>query len=145
MTGTRAFVVGLLLLVAALPAHAVDPRDFAAGQLWSIKQVATATMRIVVGKVEPLGDRTVVHVSVTAIRGFPDVPGLGTFDGIGHMPFDAEALARSVDRLLASDVTPAADFEAGYATWRAEKGGVFTLGVPQAVDATYRSATQKGT
>lgn len=139
------WVAAALLLLIALPARAADPRDFAPGQLWSIKSTATTTMRIVVGKVEPLGEHTVVHVSVTAIKGFPDVPGLGAFEGIGHMPFDAEALARSVDRLLASDVEPAADFLAGYATWRSEKGGVFTSSVPQAVDATYRSVTQKGT
>lgn len=144
MTRVRALVVGLLLFLA-LPAQAAEPRDFAPGQLWSVKPIAAATMRIVIGKIEPQGGRTVVHVWVTAIKGFPDVPGLGRFEGIGHMPFDAEALARSVDRLLATDVAPADDFEAGYATWQAEKGGVFTMSVPQAVDATYRNATQKGT
>jgi hypothetical protein len=134
-----------LLLILALPAHAADPRDFAPGQLWSIKPGAATTMRIVVGRVEPLGERTVVHVSVIDIAGFPDVPGLGKFDGVGHMPFDSTALAASVDRLLASDASPAHDFEAGYATWRAEAGGVYATSVPQAVDATYRSVTQKGT
>jgi hypothetical protein len=139
------FWVWALVVFLAVPAHAVEPRDFAPGQLWSVKAVGAATMRIVVGKVEPLGGRTVVHVSVMAIKGFPDVPGLGRFDGVGHMPFDAAALARSVDRLLASDVEPAPDFQAGYATWQSEKGGVFTLSVPEAVDATWRNATQKGT
>ena len=144
MRFVRGFLI-VLLLAAASAAHAVEPRDFAPGQLWSIKPIGSATMRIVVGKIEPVGERTVVHVSVTAIQGFPEVPGLGAFEGIGHMPFDAAALAGSVDRLLASDVAPADDFPAGYATWRSEKGGVFTIGVPQAVDATYRNATQKGT
>ena len=144
MTRRRLFVVALLLVVA-LPAGAADPRDFAPGQLWSVKPGAGTTMRIIVGRVEPLGERTVAHVSVIDIAGFPDVPGLGKFDGIGHMPFDAEALARSVDRLLASDASPASDFAIGYATWRAEAGGVYTVSVPQAVDATWRSVTQKGT
>jgi hypothetical protein len=137
--------VALLLLIVGLPAHAADPRDFAPGQLWSIKPGTATTMRVIVGRVEPLGERTVVHVSVIDIAGFPDVPGLGKFDGIGHMPFDSAALAASVDRLLASDAPPARDFEVGYSTWKANQGGVFTVGVPQAVDATYRSATQKGT
>jgi hypothetical protein len=130
-----------LVLVLAVPARAADPRDFASGQLWSVKGT---TMRIIVGKVEVVRDRTVVHVSVTGISGFPALPGIGDFDAVSHMPFDAEALAASVDRLLASDAVPLRDFEIGYAEWKSNGGGVYGLSVQQAVEATYRAITQRG-
>jgi hypothetical protein len=135
--------VGLLALVVLLAggARAADPRDFAPGQLWSVKGSA---MQVIVGKVEPLRDRTVVHVSVTGIAGFPVLPNIGAFDAVSHMPFDADALAASVDRLLASDATPLRDFEIGYAEWKSNAGGVYGLSVPQAVEATYRTITQRG-
>jgi hypothetical protein len=130
-----------MVLVLALPARAADPRDFAPGQLWSVKGAA---LKVIVGKVEPLRDRTVVHVSVTGISGFPALPGIGDFDAVSHMPFDAAALAASVDRLLASDATPLRDFEIGYAEWKSNAGGVYGLSVPQAVEATWRAITQRG-
>ena len=136
-------VVALLALVVlwAGGAPAADPRDFAPGQLWSVKGSA---LRVIVGRVEPVRDRTVVHVSVTGISGFPALPGVGEFDAVSHMPFDAGALAASVDRLLASEATPLRDFEIGYAEWKSAAGGVYGLSVPQAIEATYRAITQRG-
>ena len=136
-------VVALLALVVlwAGGAAAADPRDFAPGQLWSVKGSA---LKVIVGRVEPLGERSVVHVSVTGISGFPALPNVGVFDAVSHMPFDAATLADSVDRLLASDATPLRDFEIGYAEWKSAAGGVFTLTVPQAVEITYRTITQRG-
>ncbi len=139
--GPNILIAFALLIVLALPARAADPRDFAPGQLWSIKGAA---MRIIVGKVEPLRDRTVVHVSVIGISGFPALPNVGSFDAVSHMPFDSEALAASVDQLLASDATPLREFEIGYTEWKSNAGGVFGLSVPQAVEATYRTITQRG-
>jgi hypothetical protein len=137
----RSWALLVVCVLLAGTARAADPRDFAPGQLWSVKGAA---VKVIVGKVEALRGRTVVHVSVTGIAGFPALPGIGDFDAVSHMPFDAEALAASVDRLLASDATPLRDFEIGYAEWKSNAGGVYALSVPQAVEATYRAITQRG-
>jgi hypothetical protein len=48
------------------------------------------------------------------------------------MPFEQSALASSVDQLLATDEEPLPDFEAGYAQWKSDKGGIFTISIAEA-------------
>jgi hypothetical protein len=57
---------------------------------------------------------------------------------LAHMPFDAEALRASVDKVVGSR-SPPAEFEAGYEQWRSAKGGVFTISVPKALDVVFQS------
>jgi hypothetical protein len=52
------------------------------------------------------------------------------------MPFEQPALAASVDRLLATGVSPPSGFEGVYKHWQDAKGGIFTINVEQAIEIT---------
>jgi hypothetical protein len=111
---------------AAEPAAAFSP-----GQTWTVKN---SPAKIIVVRVEPWHDRTVVHVSIIDMPAPDDLKWL---DHIGHMPFDRDALAASVDKLVASDAKPENGFEQGYANWQANQGGIFTISVPAAIDILF--------
>jgi hypothetical protein len=70
---------------------------------------------------------TAVSVSVFDV---PCPPGLGvTTIDVAHAPFDSEALARSVDKMVDDHAPTAAQYEAGYANWKQAKGGIYTISV----------------
>ncbi len=48
---------------------------------------------------------------------------------VAHAPFDADALADSVDKLVSNGEQTAPQFEQGYANWKQANGGVFTVPV----------------
>ena len=110
--------------------------DFARGQIWSIKSDQPTTAKVVVVRVEPSANRTVVHVSVIDI---PVPDGIAERDAIttvGEMPFDKLALAASLDQVLGTDGQPAPGFQSAYDQWRADRGaGVFTTSVADAVQS----------
>jgi hypothetical protein len=85
-----------------------------------------ATLHVVIGKIEQVGGRTVVHVSLTGIR----CPS-GTTVSLGHAPIDADALSASVDRVVAIGVPTTRGFEQSYGHWKADQGGAFTVSVPE--------------
>lgn len=63
------------------------------------------------------------------------------------MPFERAALAASVDRLIGTGAAPDPEFENGYRQWKDAEGGVFTIGVPEAIEAalqTLRGAMKSG-
>jgi hypothetical protein len=108
-------------------ASAVDPPAFQPGQMWSVKD---SSIKIVIGHIEPYaGGRTAISVSVFDV---PCPPAMGcTTTVVAHAPFDSEALAKSVDRLIASKAQTAPGFESGYQDWKQAQGGVFTIPVSQ--------------
>jgi hypothetical protein len=132
-----------LLLLAAIAAVAgpacADPAapspDFAPGQEWSIRSTAPTTAKVIIGRVESWsGDRIAVSISVI------DVPTpQGGVTVISHMPFDKAALAGSVDKLLATGVSPDPGFEGGYKQWRDAKGGIFTISVEKAIELAFQA------
>jgi hypothetical protein len=63
----------------------------------------------------------------------------GPTTGIGHMPFDADALRASLDKQIGSRPPPT-EFEAGYQQWRTANGGIFTISVPKAIEFVFQSA-----
>ena len=137
---------GKVLLPALMMAYATfgvraeiadSPKpDFVPGQIWSIKLDRPTTAKVVVVRVEPSANRTVVHVSIIDI---PVPEGVAEGDGIttvGEMPFDKSALAASVDQLLGTDGQPAQGFLPAYNQWLADKGaGVFTTSVARAIQS----------
>lgn len=111
-----------------------DPMiDFAPGQEWSIRGGAAET-RVIIGRIEPFLDDTVIHVSVIGVPIPAGMPGAGNLFDIGHSPFSKAALANSLDELVATGVPPAAHFGDGYAQWEAAHGGVYTVSVAEAID-----------
>jgi hypothetical protein len=95
---------------------------FQPGQEWTIKD---SGMTIVIGVVEPYAKGTAISISVFDVP-WPPAMGAETTH-MAHVPFDSHALAQSVDKLMATDVAPAEEFEGGYQDWKAAKGGVFTI------------------
>ena len=116
-------------------------RVFAEGQEWSIKSSPPSTLKVVIGRAESWQGKTVVHVSIL------DIPNLHfredtTFSEIAHVPFEASALARSVDELIAIGVPSPRDFEDGYREWKERHGGIYTISVAEVV-ATAQATLRK--
>lgn len=139
-------LVWAMLLFAAPAIDAQEAKapvpDFAPGQEWSIKSASPLPAKVVVGRVEAWQDKTVVHVSILDVPIQAGTPAAGAITEIAHMPFEKSALAASVDRLVATGVSPSPSFESGYQGWQTAKGGIFTITVPQAIDFAYEAMTR---
>ena len=115
-------------MVTPPAAEAPNTTAFAPGQVWTLKDPAFAGARLIVDKVEMLGEQHIVHISLTDVP--PGVSQLSTF---AHLPFSEDAVRQSVDALAEPDGQPYPGFAAGYAQWQAAKGGVFTVPVPDVI------------
>jgi hypothetical protein len=133
-----------LLLVPCLSAWtaAHAQRAFTPGQTWSLKAAQPISAKVVIGRVEASDVGTVVHVSIIDVPIPAGLPNPGGTTTIWHMPFDQAAFAASVDRLLGTNAASSADFEGGYRQWEAAKGGVFTIGVQQALEVVFGAMKQ---
>ncbi|HJW40317.1 MAG TPA: hypothetical protein VJ476_03705 [Rhizomicrobium sp.] len=129
------FAAIVVAVFMAAPASAADTTTFEAGQMWTVKG---SDMRIVVGRVEPFGGgKSAVSVSVLDV---PCPPTAGcTTTTVAHAPFDSDVLAASVDKLVATGVQPAPQFDQGYANWKQAKGGVFTVPVSKLPDLLFHA------
>ena len=107
--------------------------NFAIGQEWTVKTPSLSTAKIIIGRIEPFQNKTVIHITIIDI---PNLVGGGSnkLTQIDHIPFDESALAESVGNLIAVGVTIPPDFDAGYRQWKKDRGGVFTVSVAQAID-----------
>ena len=142
-------VLAMTALVVAFVARAetadMSKPEFAPGQMWSIKSTTPTTTKVIIGRVEEWSGKIAIHVSVIDAPIPPGVPGAGGITNVGHMPFDQSALVASVDQLLATGVSPAPNFEAGYAQWKSAKGGIYTISVTEAVGLIFETLLQRRT
>ncbi|MEQ9506769.1 MAG: hypothetical protein RLO80_10910 [Hyphomonas sp.] len=137
---------GVLMSLAACATAAPLP-EIEVGQVWTVKDASTSSMRLTIEKIEPYASDTVVHVSikgadVTTHSGGSEVavnPGV-----IGHIPFEKTILLRSIDELEQTGADGSAFFEQGYSHWKNNKGGIFSIPVSQAVEMSL-SITQQST
>jgi hypothetical protein len=132
-----------MFLIAALSGCAATPAapkpNFAPGQLWSINSATPTTAKVVIGRIEALNGKVAVHVSLIDIVIPSGAPNAGATITVGHVPFERSALAASVDRLLATGVSPPASFDTGYREWQSAKGGIFTISVAEAIDIVFET------
>jgi len=134
MISRRSALVAVLALAAPLaPARTqnltsaqnpITAPDLAVGQEWSAKGTPA---KVIIGRIDATRVEDVVSVSLIDV---PTELGPTTF---AHAPFAKSALVASLDKLIATGVAPAADFEAGYADWKATHGEVFTISVARAI------------
>lgn len=117
--------------------------NFAPGQEWSIKSALPTTAKIIVGRVEPWGNKVCVNVSIVDIPIPQGDPGAGGVTQIAHIPFDKTALTASVDRLIATGVSPTPSFESGYKQWQDAKGGIFTISVEKAIELMFQTINRR--
>ena len=139
------------LLTAALVVMSVAPGEaqgaFAPGQVWTYQtRVGEEQSTLTIVRVETLPKLgMVVHVSLNGLRvKNPQAPG-GRSATIGHLPFSAEAVQKSVVRKV-RDGAPLPSFEEGYREWRRAvdggRGGVFTTSVAEAVTYVEKTLNQ---
>src|ERR1700759_941760 len=119
-------------------ASAAEP-DFLPGQEWSIKSTSPTPVKIIIGHIGRWRDKVFVSVSLIDIPIRDGVPGVGGFTQIAHAPFEHSALVQSVDRLLATGVAPAKNFEAGYEQWKKADGGIFSVPAEKVIEMMFDS------
>lgn len=130
-----AFAAVLLAVASTFPMNAFA--QIAAGQVWTFKDAPADTARVAIYKIETLGSKEAVHVSVY------NLPREGVFTGeISHMPFERQALEASLDRLTNDTAPSFKNAEEGYRTWQNANGGIFTLSLAQAVAYVVEMTTQ---
>ena len=136
-TGLTLRVAALYLLVAMVEfcgpsLSAQELPDFAVGQEWLIKSIPPGTAKVIIGRIEPWGGKVAIHVSIVDL---PVRQEAGAFriSQIAHAPFEKSALAASVDKLIATGVPPAQNFDSGYEQWKEHNGGIYTVSIAQAL------------
>jgi hypothetical protein len=107
--------------------------DVAPGQIWSITSETPTTAKVIIGRVEPWGGGTAVHVSIIDIPIPEGRPGAGGTTSFAHIPFDRPTLVASLQKLVGTDAPPPPQFETGYQQWRDDGGGVFTISVSDVI------------
>lgn len=104
---------------------------YQAGQRWTYRtdeRVSGSTLLI--GKVEKrLVRQPIIHVAVSDVR----TDHAAEARDIGHMPFSLSAMNDSVLALVETNVVIGPQFDEGYNTWAANKGGVFDIPVADAI------------
>jgi hypothetical protein len=113
---------------------------FRVGQVWTYHtRPSEPKSRLTILKIDQdptLGP--IVHVRVTAVQVRNPRVEAGVTPEIGHLPFAAEALSRSVIGKI-SDYGPLGDFQGGYAQWNeaftSGRGGIWSLSVAETLDA----------
>ena len=111
----------------------------ASGQMWSIKSPSPTTIKVIIGRLEDWNGKSAVHVALVDVPVPAGVPGAGGVIGVGHMPFEQSALAASLNELISSGASPGPNFESGYAQWQSARGGIYTIGVADAVAVLFEA------
>jgi|SRR3569833_638676 len=109
-----------------MPSEAPLPILLEPGQIWTAKSVEPTSIRIQIGSKERMGDYDVISVLMFDVP-CPASMGMDTMT-ISHAPFEASILAAGLDQLEAVGAATPDHFEEGYATWKSERGGFWTLG-----------------
>lgn len=100
---------------------------FAVGQVWHYQaRPQESDSEIVVCKIEPLGDKRVVHISVRGLQLRNPHTSSGVQDSLPHLPLDEETLHACVTELVQENA-PLPDYEEGYDDWKRNQGGVWTV------------------
>jgi len=127
------------VMVAACATAAPLP-EIAEGQVWTIKDAPGPETRVLVYKIEPYAPEDLaVHVSMTGVgRGVLSTG--ATFVGeISHLPFEHDALAASLDRLVETGRLPNPELQAGYEQWKLANGGLFTISAAETIRVVFET------
>ena len=141
--GLRVALLAIVTFAVQVGIANAQAPDFVPGQEWSIKSASPTTAKVIIGHVEPWGNTVSVSVSVVDIPTPKGGTGAIIATQIGHMPFEKSALAASVDRLVATGVSPLPQFESGYEQWKEAKGGIFTISVEKAIETVLQTINRK--
>ena len=109
-------------------------KQLAPGQVWTIDDAPTPQTRLTIGRLEPFGLDTAVHVAVTDIGEIRSTSGKMVSGQMGHLPFSYNALASSLDTLIQENAPIPPSIAAGYTEWQNVKAGIFTQGAAETVN-----------
>jgi hypothetical protein len=108
---------------------------FAAGQVWRYEsRVEEPNATVTICRIETLGDKSVVHVSLNNLQLKNPQTATGFQDSLPHLPMDEAVLRECVTELIEENA-PLPDYEQGYTQWKEAQGGVWTLPLAEIVDA----------
>lgn len=112
---------------------ATTDKKYEPGQVWNYKTRAGETSStLTILKVESLPQiGTIIHVRIDNIRLY-NCAGGNSPQTIEHAPFTRDAVDSSVTKLVRKIEVPS--FEEGYANWRQDCGGVYTIPVAKMLD-----------
>ena len=131
----------LLTLLGALAAvfgTTPDRPPYQPGQVWEYAtRPQDSGSRIKIQQIEQAPDGTIYHISMIGARIGPD----GKPAQVAHLPVSRRTLDASVTRLGPQD-TAFPDAAEGIATWRENKGGVFTISLAEIADTLESSLRQ---
>lgn len=125
---------GLTLMLIGLTGSPAETRDIEPGQVWTYKDAAPPSSRVIVGRIDKeLDGTTIVSISVTDA---PIRTKEAPFQTISHLPFAEHVLQQSLQQKV-GHTSVSSGFAEGYRLWREAydngEGGVFTISVAQAV------------
>ena len=141
-TLTNLFITLFLITIlgtACNPATEEKSVQFQVGQKWKFSgRLQDPEPRLVIGKID-FNDKTgnIIHVSVTGVR-YKDPEAEGGFSSyIGHLPFNEEALRKSVTEII-SENNSFPEFQEGYNIWKEAfdqgEAGAFNISVAETVE-----------
>ncbi len=115
-------------------------RELARGQVWTFRSAPSTTARVVIGALEPFGGSQVVHVAVIGLPAPRALEKEFTQVAIWHLPFERDALERSLLEQIGFQ-DPPAEFEERCQTWsealQAGEAGAMSVPVGEAVAGLY--------
>ena len=125
----------IAILAAAIMLMGFQAPALQVGQVWSYDtRPKDAGSLLKIQKISQKDGQPVYHISLIGVR-----VGGKSID-VHHMPFTAEALNESINRLVA-DPGRFPDAEDAIAQWRKADGGVFTIRVKSATELLEQSLT----
>jgi hypothetical protein len=121
--------------------------SYAVGQVWQYRaRPGEESSDLVIHRIELVRSIEVLHISVRGLRIRNPHTDSGYQERLPHTPIARAALDASVTTMIAHGVPDDDGFERGYAKWREEKGGVFTVTVAEIIDVLERAlATPRAT
>ncbi len=134
----RRLLLAFALFALASPAFAQE-EPFEVGQVWTLQPPGHPDARVRVGRIEDHGQT--IHISMWGVPApAPQITDIVASPLIAsHLPITSTALRNSVAHRVDDNPPTDLQFEEGYRTWREAEGGVFTLTVPEIIDAIHQT------
>lgn len=126
----------------AAAALAQQSRRLAVGQMWSIRARIPTNAKLVIGQIEVVSGKGIVHVSLVDIP--YSLENEIRVANVDHVPFTEQAVAASVDRLLSSNAKAGPGFAQSYAEWHRMQGATaFDIGVSEAIEVFLQTIARR--
>lgn len=114
--------------------------SLAKGQAWSFKGAPAPNARAIIGAIECVDAREVIHLALVDLPSPRELACEREVIAITHMPFDRESVEASVDCLLGEE-DPPESFNQGRARWRDARARgdtlVFSVTLGEAIESVY--------